>query len=77
MESKYTKIVVPSSTIDTEKQTINALVQTKIKDYSFDTTIKGDITNPKVKVDTSGFLKNKANRITSYNVCYTKLLRSV
>ncbi len=60
MESKYTKIVVPSSTIDTEKQTINALVQTKIKDYSFDTTIKGDISNPKVKVDTSGFIKNKA-----------------
>jgi hypothetical protein len=60
MESKYTKIVVPSSTIDTEKQTINALVQTTIKEYSFDTTIKGDISNPKVKVDTSGFLKNKA-----------------
>lgn len=62
MQSQYTKIVVPSSTLDTEKQTINALVQTKIKDYSFDTTIKGDIKNPKVKMDTSGFIKNKAKK---------------
>jgi len=60
MESTYTKIVVPSSTLDTEKQTINALVQTKIKDYSFDTTVKGEIRNPKVKVDTSGLIKDKA-----------------
>lgn len=59
MQSAYTRIVVPSSTLDTEKQTINALVQTKIKDYNFDTTIKGSIKDPKIKVDTSSFIKNK------------------
>lgn len=62
MKSKYTKIVVPSSTIDTKKSTINALVQTTIKKTSFDTTIKGSLTKPKVKVDTSGLFKKKIEK---------------
>ncbi len=59
MESSLTKITVPSSTLNTEKNTINALVQTKIEKYEFDTTITGNLSNPKVKVDTSSFVKDK------------------
>lgn len=58
MKSKYTTIKVPSSTLNTEKNSINALVQASIKKYSFDTTIKGSLSNPKVKVDTKAFLNN-------------------
>lgn len=59
MQSKYTKIKVPSSTIDLDKNSIDALVQATITKYSFDTTIKGNISNPKVKVDTKAFLNSK------------------
>lgn len=59
MTSKHTTIKVPSSTLDTDKNSINALVQAKILKYSFDTTVKGSLSNPKVKVDTKAFLKSK------------------
>ncbi len=59
MQSKYTKIKVPSSTIDTEKNSINALVQATITKYTFDTTVKGSLSNPKVNVDTKSFLNSK------------------
>ncbi len=62
MQSKYTTIVVPSSTIDTKKNTINALVQTKIKKYAFDTKIKGNLSNPKVSIDTNAFLQKKIDK---------------
>ncbi len=55
MSSKYTTIKVPSSTLNTEKNSINALVQASIKKYTFDTTIKGSLSNPKVNVDTKAF----------------------
>lgn len=64
MKSKYTVIKVPSSTIDTKKNTVNALVQTKIKKYSFDTKIKGSLSNPKISVDTDAFLKEKIKKKT-------------
>ncbi len=35
------------------------MVKTSIKKYTFDTTIKGNLSNPKVRVDTKAFLKNK------------------
>ena len=62
MESDNTTIKVPSSTVDTKNNTINALVQSKIKDYSFDTTVKGNLSNPKVSVDTKAFLKSAAGK---------------
>ncbi len=64
MKSKYTTIKVPSSTIDTKKNTINALVQATITKYSFDTKIKGDLSNPKVSVNTKAFLKDKIDKKT-------------
>ncbi len=59
MKSKYTKIYIPNSTINTEKNSINALVKATITKYSFDTVIKGSLSNPKIKVDTKAFLKSK------------------
>lgn len=62
MESKNTSIKVPSSTIDTKNNTVLALIQSKIKDYSFDTTVKGSLSSPKVSVDTKAFLKSAAGQ---------------
>jgi len=62
MTSDNTSISVPSSTINTDKNSVNALVQTKIKKYNFDTTIKGDLSNPKVSVDTKAFLQTEAGK---------------
>ncbi len=62
MKSKNTSIVVPSSTINTKNNTVIALIQSKIKDYSFDTTVKGNLSNPKVSVDTKAFLKSAAGK---------------
>ncbi len=59
MQSKYTKITVPNSIVDTKKNTIDALVKTTLKKYTFDTTVKGNLSNPKVKVDTKAFLESK------------------
>lgn len=59
MESKYTTIKVPSSTLNTKANTINALVKTKIKKYDFDTKVTGSLSNPKVRVDTSKFVKDR------------------
>ena len=59
MQSKYTKIKVPSSTINLDENSINALIQATITKYTFDTTVKGSLSNPKVKVDTKAFLKSK------------------
>lgn len=62
MKSANTTISVPSSTINTKQNTVNALVQTTIKKYSFDTTVKGNLSNPKVSVDTKAFIKSEAGK---------------
>ncbi|QKF81311.1 hypothetical protein [Halarcobacter ebronensis] len=62
MKSENTTITVPSSTLDTKANTINALIQSKIKEYSFDTTVKGELSSPKVSVDTSAFVKQKIEK---------------
>ncbi len=59
MQSKYTKITVPNSIVDTKNNTIDALVKTTLKKYTFDTTVKGNLSNPKIKVDTKAFLESK------------------
>lgn len=59
MQSKQTSIKVPKSILNTKRNTIDALVKTKIKKYDFDTTIKGSLSKPKIKVDTSKFVKDK------------------
>ncbi len=59
MTSKHTTIKVPSSILNTKKNSVNALVQAKILKYAFDTKISGSLSNPKVKVDTKAFLNSK------------------
>jgi len=59
MTSKHTTIKVPNSVINTDKNSINALVQANILKYAFDTKINGSLSNPRVKVDTKAFLKSK------------------
>lgn len=58
MTSEHTTIKVPSSVLNTAKNSINALVQAKISKYAFDTKISGDLSNPKVSFDKSAFLNN-------------------
>ncbi len=58
MKSKLTTIDVNPSTIDTKANVIDALVKTDIKGIKFDTKISGDISNPKVKVDTKKLLES-------------------
>ena len=58
MKSNLTTIKVDPSTIDTQKSTIDALVMTDIKGIKFDTKLTGNISSPKVKVDTSKLLKS-------------------
>ncbi len=60
MKSKLTQIKVPRSTLDTKKQTIDALVQTNLKGIEFDTEVTGKLSNPKVKMDTSKLVKAAA-----------------
>ena len=58
MKSNLTTINVDPSVIDTKTKVIDALVQTQIKGITFDTKISGDISNPKVKVDTKKLLES-------------------
>lgn len=59
MTSKHTTIKVPNSTLNTKKNSINALVQANILKYAFDTKISGSLSNPKVSIDKEAFLKTK------------------
>jgi len=58
MTSEHTTIKVPASTINTAKDSINALVQAKILKYEFDSKISGNLSNPKVSIDKKAFLNN-------------------
>ncbi len=60
MKSKLTEIKVPYSTLDTKKQTIDALVKTNLKGIEFDTKITGKTANPTIKMDTSKLVKAAA-----------------
>lgn len=62
MKSRLTQIDVDPSTLDTKKSLIDALVKTDIKGIKFDTKVSGNLTNPKVKVDTSKLLKSGLNQ---------------
>lgn len=59
MKSKLTEINVTKSTVDLDKSTIDALVKTKLKGIEFDTFVKGELSSPKIKVDTKQLAKAK------------------
>lgn len=60
MKSQYTTINVPQSTLDLNAQTVDALVNLKIKTYEMGTKITGNIKSPNIKIDASKALENKA-----------------
>lgn len=60
MKSKNTQIDVTDSTLDLNKSTIAANIDTKIKSYEIGIKVSGDMTSPKVKFDTGDLLKSKA-----------------
>ncbi|RXJ87241.1 hypothetical protein [Arcobacter sp. CECT 8985] len=62
MKSKLTKISVPNSTIDLENSTVDALIKTSLKGIDFDTVVTGDLTSPKISVDTTKLLKLKIKK---------------
>jgi len=60
MKSKLTEITVPSSSLDTTKRTIDAIIEAKIKAIEVGAVVSGSLDNPQVKVDTSKLLKGAA-----------------
>lgn len=62
MNSTLTQIKVTSSTINLDKRTLEAMINSTIKNISFDTIIGGTLDNPTVKIDTSTLIKNAANK---------------
>lgn len=60
MKSQYTTITVPQSVVDLDAQSVDAQVNLKIKTYEMATKITGDIKSPKIKIDASKALENKA-----------------
>lgn len=60
MQSKLTHIQVPSSTIDTKKRLVDALIKTNLKGIKFDTTVSGSLDKPTIKMDTSKLLESAA-----------------
>ena len=59
MKSKHTTISVPSSTLNTEKNTIDADVKSKILDLDLNAKVSGDLSNPNIDIDKSALLKTK------------------
>ncbi len=59
MKSKLTSIDVTKSIINLDKSTIDALINTKLKGISFNTTVQGDLSSPKISIDTTELLKIK------------------
>lgn len=58
MKSKDTKIEIKDSILDLEQNTINARLDTKIKDNIFAINLTGDINQPKISLDAKEILKN-------------------
>lgn len=59
MKSKNTQIDVYKSLLDLNKSYINSDIKAKVKEATFDFSVKGNMTSPKVKLNTSNLLKNK------------------
>lgn len=62
MMSKNTQIDIVDSTLDFEKNLIDAKIDTKIKTSAFAINVKGDISKPKISLDTKDLLKEKLNK---------------
>ncbi len=58
MESKNTQINIKDSLLDFEKNTIDAIIDTQIRKNNFSVFLNGDISNPKISLNTKELLKN-------------------
>lgn len=62
MKSKNTEIDINNSILDLENNTIDAKLDTRIKNTSFAINVKGDTSNPKISIDTKDLLKEQLNK---------------
>ncbi|MAC84604.1 MAG: hypothetical protein CL624_10790 [Arcobacter sp.] len=62
MKSKNTQIDVTKSILDLEKSTIDALINTKIKNTQFALKVKGTTTKPKISLDSKDLISNQVNK---------------
>ena len=62
-KSKYTKIDIEESVLDTLKMTTNTLIKTNIKGLKFDTRVKGNVNSPKITLEGNKYLDEKKARI--------------
>ena len=61
-KSKKSYIVVNEGTVQKDKNTMDAKFDIKVDGKDFSGTLKGDITKPKVKLDSSKYLKQKVSK---------------
>lgn len=62
MKSKNTQIDINNSILDLENNTIDAKLDTRIKNTSFAINVKGDTSNPQISIDTKDLLKEQLNK---------------
>ncbi len=73
MKSENSEIKSKVFNIDTEKSTINADLNIKYRKYDLGVTIKGDIANPKVKLDAGDVIKEKVKENIKKEIIDKKL----
>jgi hypothetical protein len=62
MKSANTQIAINNSVFDTQNNTIDAKLEAKIKETSFNIGINGNTSNPKISFDTKDLLKNEIDK---------------
>jgi ribosome-associated translation inhibitor RaiA len=62
MKSKNTQIDMNNSILDLENNTIEAKLDTKIKNTSFSINVNGNTSNPKISLDTKDLLKEQLDK---------------
>ncbi len=60
MKSRLTEIKSKKALVDLEKQSIDATLEIKLRKMMLPVILKGDLTSPKIKIETKALLKSKA-----------------
>ncbi|WP_456450724.1 hypothetical protein [Hydrogenimonas sp.] len=60
MKSKLTELVSKNGLVDLERQYIDTTIEVKIRKMFLPVVIKGDLTDPNIKIDTKDMIKAKA-----------------
>ena len=61
-KSKYTKIDIEESVLDTLKKTTNTLIKTNIKGLKFDTRVKGNVNSPNLTLEGKKYLQKSIDK---------------